>query len=69
MSRLFAIKGQDKDAPDSSHCFIANILTPFWKYRSKDENFHIAFKITVKNHNMQYGWEKKSKSYQKNQNV
>ena len=44
MSRLFAIKEQDKDAPDSSHCFIANILARFWK--SKDGNFYTVFKMT-----------------------
>ena len=49
MSRLFAVKGQDKDAPDSSHCFIANILTQVSNHKSEDENFHITFKI-IGNH-------------------
>ena len=49
MSRLFAVKGQDKDAPDSSHCFIANILTQVSNHKSEDENFHITFKM-IGNH-------------------
>ena len=53
MSRLFAIKGQDKDAPDSSHCFIANILTQVSNHKSEDENFHITLKI-IGNHNMEW---------------